>query len=245
MGVALARTTGGRQVSTQRSVGKESFTDRLYREIRDSILSWRVSPNQILVETQLAKDHGVSKTPVREALALLSQEGLVEVIPRVGYRVVSMTPEDVDELFDLRVVLETQAVAMAATRATDEELEDLCATNRLWNERLGGNEIPAEEYNQRHQYEFHLRIAELSGNRRLARFVDQMLREWERARRLAPTVAAWGLVKDVMDSERICVALITRDQELVQDLMRNHITGYKDHVRDVVAAFFNQAEAEK
>jgi len=231
----LTRGTGGRRVSTQRSQGKESLTDRLYREIRDSILSWSVSPGQILVETQLAKEHGVSKTPVREALALLSQEGLVEVIPRVGYRVTSMTPKDVDELFDLRVLLEGQAAAMAAVRATDQQLEALCATNHALNEKLGDSKIAPQEYNQQHQYELHLRIAELSGNRRMVRFIDQMLREWDRARRIAPEAATWGLVKDVMDSERICAALVARDPELVQDLMRKHITAYRDHVRELVA----------
>jgi len=239
----LTRGTGGRRVSTQRNRGKESLTDRLYREIRDSILSWNVSPNQILVETQLAKEHGVSKTPVREALALLSQEGLVEVIPRVGYRVTSMSPQDVDELFDLRVLLECRAAELAALRATDKQLETLCEVNRSWNEKLRNDEISPLEYNRQHQFEFHLRIAELSGNRRMVRFIDQMLREWDRARRIAPEAATWGLVKDVMDSEQVCVALVARDEELVQDLMRKHITAYKEHVRELVAEQCEQAPA--
>ena len=111
------KTTGGRTVINYGMEAQMSLTDKLYFQILDSILSWAIKPGDLLVEARLAKEYNVSKTPVREALGLLSLEGFIEVIPRIGYRVTEVTPRDVHEVFALRTLLETEGVALAAKYA--------------------------------------------------------------------------------------------------------------------------------
>jgi len=91
---------GGRTVRNIGASERLSLADRIFRSIRNKIITWQISSDQVLVEARLAEEYNVSKTPVREALALLSQEGLVEVIPRVGYRV---TPISVQDVYESRI----------------------------------------------------------------------------------------------------------------------------------------------
>ena len=79
----------------------------------------------ILNERDLAKQLGVSKTPVRETLTVLDHEGLVRTLPRKGYLVTPLTVQDVHNFFDLRVILESAAVELAVTRMTDDQFASL------------------------------------------------------------------------------------------------------------------------
>jgi len=104
-------------------------TERAYTEIRSLLIAGDVAPGSWLREEDLAERTGVSRTPVREALRLLAQEGFVEFRPRRGVQVVSWSDQDLDELFDLRALLEAHGAAQAAERATPEQIEamyELC-----------------------------------------------------------------------------------------------------------------------
>lgn len=98
--------------------------DSLHRRLRSMILARRFPPGAGLLETSLSRLLGVSRTPVREALARLDQEGLIHKAAR-GYRVRDRTPEEILEVFDVRTTLESSAAALAATRASDLELARL------------------------------------------------------------------------------------------------------------------------
>ncbi|MBB4930451.1 DNA-binding GntR family transcriptional regulator [Lipingzhangella halophila] len=103
--------------------------DRVYALVREGILDGRYAPGVHLGETELAESIGASRTPVREALRRLEMEGLVEVLPHRGARVVEWAAEDLDEIYNLRMLLEGFAVARAATRITSKDLdrmEELC-----------------------------------------------------------------------------------------------------------------------
>ncbi len=95
-----------------------------YAELRRDVLDGTFAPDDVLVEAALAARYGVSRTPVREALARLEQDGLLERAPR-GYRVRSGTPEDVLDIYDARTALEGVAAASAAVRRTELELARL------------------------------------------------------------------------------------------------------------------------
>jgi DNA-binding transcriptional MocR family regulator len=84
----------------------DTIKRRVYQSLSAGILSGVFDMGQKLYGGQLAGYCGVSKTPVREALTLLQQEGLVEVVPRVGYLISRVTVQDVDEIFDLRQIIE-------------------------------------------------------------------------------------------------------------------------------------------
>ena len=100
---------------------REIVSDALRQAIRDGLLP----PGERLMEIPLAEELGVSRTPIREAIRILEQEGLVVMIPRRGTYVADMSLKDVTEVFELRSILEELAAELAAERITNEEIEAL------------------------------------------------------------------------------------------------------------------------
>ncbi|MGW0876140.1 GntR family transcriptional regulator [Streptomyces sp. NPDC002740] len=93
----------------------------MYRQVRQDLIDGTIDPGSLLLETALGSRYGVSRTPVREALNRLEQDGLLERVPR-GYRVPAITAEDILELYEARIALESAAAAAAALRRTDLDL---------------------------------------------------------------------------------------------------------------------------
>lgn len=93
-----------------------------YEEIRSTIIEGRLKPNQPLLEVDLSNQLGVSRTPLREALALLEHEGLIETIPYKGTFVAMVDKRTVEEILDLRILLECRAVELAAGKIPEERL---------------------------------------------------------------------------------------------------------------------------
>ncbi len=79
-----------------------SIREKVYAAVRDNILDGRIAPGERVVETRLAEEIKTSRTPVREALHMLEREGLLEAIPRVGYRVKQITLDEIDEICEIR-----------------------------------------------------------------------------------------------------------------------------------------------
>jgi DNA-binding GntR family transcriptional regulator len=148
-----------------------NLTDRVYRVLKDRILSQQIEVGTRLRDEELAAQLGVSRTPVREALMYLSQEGLVEVYPRSGTRVRTFTEEDIEEIFEVRAALETLAVRKAAGRLGAEQVHRL---RTLWEaaERAlaKGDAAPALSLDR----EMHRVILEQSGNRRLKEIMSRI-----------------------------------------------------------------------
>src|SRR5437867_6791605 len=90
--------------------------------IRQAILDGRLEPGSRLKEEELARELGISRTPVREALLMLQAEGLVDAVPNRGAMVRVHTPEDLDDLYQLRALLEGYAARRAALRISDERV---------------------------------------------------------------------------------------------------------------------------
>jgi DNA-binding GntR family transcriptional regulator len=220
----------GRSVRRKASSEHVSLTDSLYSEIHDRIVTWQIAPDEILGEARLAEEYNVSKTPIREALALLSQEGLVEVLPRVGYRVTSIGIGDVHEIYDLRLLLEPEAAGLAAMRATNEEVQALLETNREWLAKLAQEEsLSSVVYLQFHD-SFHKGIAGLSGNGRLARFISGLLRDSARIRMSDPLMSSRGFDEDTELPEQVARALFDRNAERARKLLHTHIADSKERV---------------
>ncbi len=97
-------------LEAQHGLGAASLVELLVRQLRAEILSGALAPGERLIEEQLTRRFGTSRAPLREALRLLGQQGLVEHLPRRGVRVVDLSPRDIDELFSLRDALEQFAL---------------------------------------------------------------------------------------------------------------------------------------
>ena len=105
--------------------GPVSIREKVYNVIRDDILNSVIPPGARMVETQLAKQINTSRTPVREALHMLEMEGLLEAIPRVGYRVKQIEWDEIEEICEIRTVNETLAARWAMNRITPKEIQAL------------------------------------------------------------------------------------------------------------------------
>ena len=141
--------------------------EKAWEVIRDGILRGTYSPGEHLKEEELAAQAGVSRTPVREALRRLIREGLVEHAPNVGTRVIRWTEKELEDVFELRALLEGHAAARAAMEISSEQLAEL---RRLASEMeslaaQGGEDVhdPIAQRNR----SFHRLILEVGGGPRL------------------------------------------------------------------------------
>jgi GntR family transcriptional regulator, rspAB operon transcriptional repressor len=115
-------------MSGDRRILPAQLERRVYERLRDDIVSGLLHPGDQLVEARLAAELGVSKTPVREALIRLQRDGLVEIEPYRGARVLEPSPEDVREILELRVLLECHIARQLAEARPEDVLAALEAT---------------------------------------------------------------------------------------------------------------------
>ena len=104
---------------------RQSLTTKVYKHVRDCILDGRYNTGDYLIETKLAEELDVSRTPIREALKQLELEGLVDSIPNRGVVVRGISDADIDDIFTIRYLLEGQAAYWAAERVNEEQLSEL------------------------------------------------------------------------------------------------------------------------
>jgi len=215
------------------SDGRQSLTKLCYNEIRDRILLSYYRGDQVLIEGALAQEFGVSKTPVREALSLLVHEGLLTLLPRTGYQVPRVSVEDVNNVYEVRILLEGESATLAAMNATDEEIlgwqADLEARSRL----LQSSDAGLRDY-LKFDEAVHMGIARLAGNRILARLIAQLLREATRLGTTCPFASIASLHDEIETRRSLIAALVDRDATACRQLMREHVLQWKSHVLETV-----------
>lgn len=195
--------------------------------IRASILSGELEPGEIYSAHFLADRLGVSPTPVRESMLDLATAGLVEVVRNRGFRVVTPNEQDMDEISELRLMLEVPATRKVAVRATDEQLRALEHTVDDIESAAEVGDLTGFLLADRR---FHLRLLELAGNGRLVRLVEQ-LRDQTRLLGLKPLAATGDLEKSAREHRDVLDALQARDADRAEALMRKHL----EHTRGIWA----------
>jgi DNA-binding GntR family transcriptional regulator len=163
---------------TRVAVDEPGGTDGVYERLRREIIAGRYSPGSRLVEERLAQDYGVSRTPIRQALARVAQEGLVRIYPHRGAVVRSFDRDDLIAAYDLRAVLEGYAAAQAATRISELQLRVLEDAARALEASLHADFSSREAevlYLVEHNQIFHNTIVVAAGNERLATLLSTVL----------------------------------------------------------------------
>jgi len=160
------------------SSARASKSSIVYDGLRHNILTYKIQPDEILNEGHIADQFGVSKTPVREALGLMAREGLVVPIARLGYRVTPITLHNVDQLFGLRIVIETGNAEILAGKVRPGQISKLKQLAISQDETLDDDDgyVSVVEANRA----FHLRIAEFTANQKLADHLGMVLDEMGR-----------------------------------------------------------------
>ncbi|MEV4388841.1 GntR family transcriptional regulator, partial [Micromonospora sp. NPDC049580] len=149
-----------------------SLVDLAVSRLTREILSGKSDPGERLVEEQLTRRLGISRAPLREALRLLAQQGLVEHVPRRGVRVATLSDRDVRELYELRDVLERFSVRAGIPVGRESDLAGLRATLDQMREatRAGDRMTVAESHRA-----FHVALVALAGNRQLSAVYGSIL----------------------------------------------------------------------
>lgn len=193
--------------------------ERVYRALRARILDNVWPPGHQALEQAIALELGVSRTPVREALIRLQNEGLIDVVPRHGMRVLPVSPDDMAEIYAILTSLESMAAELAAKRKpAAREVAPLEAACREMEAALAAGDLDAwAQADER----FHLALVQLSGNRRLAEVVVNFWDRAHRARmvtlRMRPTP-----VHSTREHRAVVRAIRAGDFVVARDLHRAH-----------------------
>jgi DNA-binding GntR family transcriptional regulator len=157
-----------------------SLVDQAYRQIKDRILTNQYGPRYQALEQEIANDLGMSRTPVREALIKLENEGLVQCIPRRGMRVVPLSSTDMKEIYQLLTSLETMAVDLLARQhPSPEDVAPLNEALDTMDSALEADDLSAWA---KADEQFHKSLLELCGNRRLNDMAKTVFDQVHRAR---------------------------------------------------------------
>jgi DNA-binding GntR family transcriptional regulator len=206
-----------------------NFTEKAYAALKDVITRMDLYGSRAeirLDERQLASDLGVSRTPVREALAQLEREGFVRSVPRRGIYVVRKTRSEVIELITAWAALEGMAARLITENTSDDEIASL----RRMFATFEGGEVQAnlDEYSEVN-IEFHQSIIRLSGNRVLLDMAENLFTHMRMIRRKT-IVELDRADRSIRDHMNIIEALEARDTERAGELVRCHALGLAEHV---------------
>lgn len=201
-----------------------SVREAAYAHLRGAILMGALSPGARISEPGLAQELGVSRTPVREALQRLAQEGLVELLPGKGARVRVLSAEEVREVYDVRALLEGEAAALAAQNATEAEL------NRLERLLQALDALPKEAYAKQMQvdFDFHTALIEAAHNKTLARIYADLRSSLTLIRSFQQTLSQHP--KTRAQHRAIVSALKARNPAKAAEAVRAHVQYFRDLV---------------
>ena len=200
----------------------DGIAGSVYRELHAAICDFRLEPNQRLVQNNLADQLGISRTPVRDALMRLAQEGLVHPAPqRGGYLVSEFTAREVLDIYDVRLALEPLAASQAAGHHTSVEIAMLRELNSAIAAQAEGSSDDTFELNR----EFHGLVISRSDNVIIRRMLDQL---WSMPSALRmynlQMVADHDPESMVSEHEQIITALESGDGARVANDVRSHVT---------------------
>jgi DNA-binding GntR family transcriptional regulator len=203
--------------------GSDSLVrDTVFARLVDAIVSGALPPGAKISEPQLARDLGVSRAPLREAIRRLEARRLVTAQRNRGARVISQSLEALREAFAVRAVIEGLAAREAALRATQADVAALRAS--IAEHEAGLDGAVATERSIRAAREFHLIIVRMSGNETIADLLDGQfypLMRLYRARKPAPAEA---VRRAVDEHRRIAEAIEERDGDLAELQSRRHVS---------------------
>ena len=153
--------------------------DVVFNTLREAILKGELKPGERLMELQLAAKLGVSRTPIREAIRMLEQEGLAVTIPRKGAEVAKMTEKDMEDVLQIREALDELAAKIACEQISEEQLEELVATMHEFEESTKTDNVKkiAEA-----DVKFHDIIYQSTGNPKLVNMLNNLREQMYRYR---------------------------------------------------------------
>lgn len=204
----------------------ENLSQKVYDHLKSEIYAGRFPTRAPVFETRIADDLGVSRTPVREAVRMLQNEGLLEPQAGGGFLAHRITARDVQDAAELRAGIELVGVRLAAERITDAQRQELSAILERTRRAIRANLL---EEVMRENERFHHFLAECAGSRLTSQLLVRVY-DYIKTHRLLQRLAVHGDVRKVLESVlrehgEIAEAVVTRDPDLAVDRMRRHLEG--------------------
>jgi DNA-binding GntR family transcriptional regulator len=196
----------------------------IYEYLREAILDGRLKPGERLVERDLAEKFRASRTPIREALRKLETEDFLEYLPRRGDVVKGVNPEDIEEVYVLREMLEALAIRHSVVNLTGEEIEHLCQVVEKTNLAQQEQRIAEVISGLR---EFDAILLDASKMRRLRAFVNSLQESLRSYRKFNLTNPA-RRAQAVREHQEIFSAIVARDADRAEGAIRSHIRAARD-----------------
>ena len=217
------------RVAVEPLVSQESLKRKAYAALKDVIAAmdvYRSHEDIRLDERRLALQFGISRTPVREAMAQLEREGFVRAIPRRGVYVVRKTRREVIEMITAWAALESMAARLITTTASDAEIATLRAMFATFED--GQLQAKLDEYSEVN-IEFHQTIIRMSGNGVLIELAANLFTHMRMIRR--KTIGERDrATRSIRDHMSIIEALEARETQRAEELVRSHALGLAEHV---------------
>ncbi|OCA87853.1 hypothetical protein A8F94_08415 [Bacillus sp. FJAT-27225] len=207
-----------------------SIASEVFNQLRLKIINGELKNGQRLVEMELAKNLGVSRTPVREAMQRLEQEGLVEILPRTQSRVKGISFESIQEIILIRTLLEPTAAKVAATKITDEQLLKLKSYLDL--SKFYFQQGKVDELIKVHDL-FHAEIIKTSGLIRLINILEN-LHDYIVHFRHSFLSRPHLVERSIKEHLKIYEALCKRDPQQVEEVFIEHLSGITDYAKVVI-----------
>ncbi len=208
-----------------RAIQDETSKTAIYVELRRQVIMGHLKPGERFNVEGIAHQYNTSVTPVRDALHLLNQEGLVIVRPRSGYFVAQTTLKQLRDLLDLRHLLELAAAERAAERITPAEIEALRSVHAGYT---GDDDVSYDRYTEENR-QFHFLLAKASGNNELAELIKRL---HDRLARFM--VMRHGGRNQVQTHNRLVDALEAHDVAAAREAILDDIERSHDSILDKV-----------
>ena len=223
----------------QRSSNRKKAWEEAYNYVKKLILSTKLKPGEIISEQSLAEELGISRTPVREALRKLEQEGLI-VSNKRRKQVFILTMKDMEEIFDIKEVLESNIARWAAEKGKDEDVEKLLKVVKdmklIARKKLSQNFQKFNDEWLKKDEEYHTLLFKMAGNKRAENVIRNLNHQWHRLR-LGILAIEGRLEKSAKEHEKIAIAIAKRDPQAAEKAMKEHLRNLRVMILNLMKIF--------
>jgi DNA-binding GntR family transcriptional regulator len=225
-------------MSLRRAIPRKSLHDELVTLLRDMIIQGELSPGSRIPEARLCDHFGVSRTPLREALKVLSVEGLVCLLPNKGARVVHVTRKEIEEIVPILGVLAALAGELACAKINADELASIRSMHtQMIDHYRSGNQESYSEINRA----IHEAIFEIAGNKALSDTYNMVQTRLRSIFFVTPRVPPrWA--DAVADHEEMMIALEEKDGAHFAEIARRHLYHRADAIRIALDTLASRAD---